>query len=153
MDGSMKMNATSMKKEGGRRMTRGRVIAAISATAAAVLVTLAGAAPAQAATPAFEIFYGPGCGGGGTASRVYTGNNSKEGWVNDTFTSSQWGTTGLGEPIRNDAASIYISNAAVYIYVDGNDSPSWSAASSGACYNLPDGVRNHNTQWQTFSII
>lgn len=152
MDGSTKTSTTGTRRAGTRNRTRRRVLAAVSATAGIALVTLAGAAPAQAATPAFEIFYGPGCGGGGTASRVYTGFNPKEGWVNDTFTSSQWGTVGLGQPIREDAASIYVSNARVYIYTDGGDTPSWTAASTGACYDLPPAVRNHNTQWQTFRI-
>lgn len=152
MDGSTKDITPGTGRAGRRHTTRRRVVAAFSVTAVAALATLAGAAPAQAATPAFEIFYGPGCGGGGTASRTYTGFNAKEGWVNDTFDSSRWGNAGLGLRIRENAASIYISNARVYIYTDGGDSPSWTAASTGACYDLPAGVRNHNTQWQTFRI-
>ncbi|MBF4623410.1 hypothetical protein [Clavibacter sp. VKM Ac-2872] len=117
------------------------------------LSTLTGATAAQAAqpTPAFEIFYGVNCSSGGSASRVYTGENAREGWVNDTFNKTTWGSAGNGQKIRDNAQSIYLSNARVRIITE-TGYPDWEEQSYGACYNLPAGVHDHNIMWQTYGI-
>jgi hypothetical protein len=135
-----------------RRARRSRMLAAVSVSVGFALVSLTGATSAQAANwPAFEIFYGPNCGGGQTSSHVYSGVNFGEGWVSDTFNTSGYGTTGRGQLVRNNAASIYLSHATVRIYTDGNSSAiAWEQSSGAGCFNFPDGVRNHNTQWSSF---
>jgi hypothetical protein len=103
--------------------------------------------PAKAATPppAFEIFYGLDCAAGKTASRVYTGSNPGEAWVNDTFNSTKWGSAGAGQLIRRNAASIYISYASVTINWDYNQA--WmSGRRTGVCMNLGY-MRNNNLDW------
>lgn len=135
-----------------RRARRSRLLAAASVSVGFALVSLAGATPAQAAgAPYFEIFYGPGCAGGESSSRVYTGANSGEGWVDDTFNSNGWGDAGYGQRIRDNAASIEITRATVTIYTDGPQT-SWQASTAKqGCFDFPDGVRNHNIQWTTAS--
>jgi hypothetical protein len=126
-------------------------VAALLTGIIAPLVAFGGVAPAQADTPpAFEIFYGQNCSRGQTASRIYSGYNAGEAWINDTFTSSQYGSAGYGQPIRNNAASIYVSHAMVRLTTPSNY-PVWVARAVGACYNLPDNVRNSNTNWTTYS--
>jgi len=133
--------STKIKGQGVRR-------ASLSLLAIATLFSgFAIASPAQAVTPAFEIFYGPNCGAGKTASRVYTGVNAGEQWINDTFTSTQWGTPGSGQPIRYNAASMYVSYATVVINYDRNDAIGWR--STGVCVNFNDHYRNGNVSWST----
>ncbi len=116
-------------------------------TAAAALV---GAAPAQAATPWFEIFYSPNCGAGKSASKVYVGTNSGERWINDRFDNANFGTAGHGQLIVNNAASIYIYHAGVQINYDQNRW--WGAESiTGQCFNLEGGPRNANRNWRTYA--
>ncbi|MBF4625201.1 hypothetical protein [Clavibacter sp. VKM Ac-2872] len=153
MDRSPQPRGTSASIAGRRDRKRSRTIAALSVAAGVALSTLTGATAAQAArpVPAFEIFWGFNCGAGGTASRVYSYENALEGWVNDTFDSTRFGSQGYGQKIRNNAESIYVSNARVRIITE-DAFPAWEEQSYGACYNLPDGVRNKNIQWQTYGI-
>ncbi|MBF4625200.1 hypothetical protein [Clavibacter sp. VKM Ac-2872] len=45
-----------------------------------------------------------------------------------------------------NAESISVNNAHVRIHVVGDFRHlAWEQQPQGACYNLPDGVRNHNT--------
>jgi hypothetical protein len=119
-----------------------------------LIVTLVGtAAPAHARlpagpppTPAFEIFYGQNCHRGGTASRVYTGTNRGEGWVDDRFDKRTG--PGYGQKIRKNAASVYVRHATVAISTTSGSGEAWSAA--GACYNLPSKLRNANVRWLTY---
>ncbi|MBF4623411.1 hypothetical protein [Clavibacter sp. VKM Ac-2872] len=151
MDRSAQRTITPTRNARKRTPKRSRAIAAISVTAGLVLSTVTGTTAAQAADPAFEIFFGKDCSGGGSASRVYTGENLGEGWVNDTFNKTQWGSWGVNQRVRNNAESIYLSNAHVRIYINGDRSLAWEEQSRGQCYNLPDGVSNHNTQWATYN--
>jgi len=130
------------------RFARG---AACAAAALAVLTAglAAPAGPAHAATKAaFEIFYGPNCSAGRSASRVYSGLNSGERWINDTFNSTQWGASGSGQRIANNAASVYVSYATVMME---SNRGAWKQFQSvGSCINLePYGLRNANTAWVT----
>lgn len=131
------------------RRTRSAVAAAITAIAAATALLGAAPAHAAAATPAFEIFYSPNCSAGGSASRVYTGLNSGEHWINDTFTSRQWGSAGYGQLIRNNAASIYVSNATVNIFPSSETYRAFR--STGQCFNLDD-LRNRNVAWSVTGL-
>lgn len=138
------------------RESRSRTAKRMAASAAVALaITAAGvvtAAPAQAATtPAFEIFYGPNCAQGVTASRVYTGLNAGEKWINDTFNSKQWGSAGYGQRINSNAASVYVSNAAVWISVD-NGYSFKAHISKGQCFNLNE-LRNRNNAWKVTSYF
>ncbi|WP_431218238.1 hypothetical protein [Leifsonia xyli] len=123
----------------------GLVLATVSATG------LVGAAPAQAAgtVPAFEIFYSPNCNAGTSASRVYTGVNAGEHWINDTFNSRQWGSAGYGQPIRNNAASLWVSNATVNIFPSSETYTAFRSA--GQCFNLNE-LRNRNVVWSTWAL-
>lgn len=118
---------------------------------AAAGIGMLGAAPAQAATPppAFEIFYSPNCNAGVSASRVYTGVNAGEHWINDTFNSRQWGSAGYGQPIRNNAASIWVSYATVNIFPSSQSYTTFR--STGQCFNLGD-LRNRNVVWSTYGL-
>lgn len=109
-----------------------------------------GAAPAQAAgTPAFEIFYSPNCNSGVSASRVYTGLNAGEHWINDTFNSTKWGSAGYGQKIRNNAASIWVSNATVNILPNSETYVTYRSA--GQCFNLNE-IRNRSVVWSTRTL-
>ena len=130
---------------------RARVLATTALASAALGVAVLGAAPAQAATPppAFEIFYSPNCASGVSASRVYTGANAGEHWINDTFNSRQWGSAGYGQPIRNNAASMWVSYATVNIFPS---SETYTAfRSTGQCFNL-GALRNRNVVWSTWAL-
>ena len=140
-----------MKLVLNRRSSRTRSSAAVAVALAACATLLLGAAPAQAAvgTPAFEIFYSPNCNSGASASRVYTGLNSGEHWINDTFTSRQWGSAGYGQAIRNNAASIWVSNATVNIFPSSQAYRAFRSA--GQCFNLND-LRNRNVVWSVTGL-
>lgn len=118
-------------------------------TASAAL-SFVGAAPAQAATPAFEIFFSPDCAAGKSASRVYTGTNFGEAWVNDKYNSKQFGSAGFDQRIAYNAASVYVSNAQVQINYDQN--LYWIGKSTGNCFNLQMPYRNQNRNWTTYPI-
>lgn len=108
-------------------------------------------AAAAAATPSFEIFYGPNC---ASASRVYTGANRGEAWINDTFTRTASGTAGLGQKIGNNAASIRTFNVQS-VNIKGRDGTYIAFSTQGACKPLdsPFGNRrNNNTGWQTVPL-
>jgi hypothetical protein len=130
--------------------SRIRGIVAGTAVLGMCVSALVVAAPAQAAAvPAFEIFYSPDCNAGASASRVYTGANSGEHWINDTFNSRQWGSKGYGQLIRNNAASMWVSNATVNIFPS---SQTYTAfRSTGRCFNLND-LRNRNVAWSTWGL-
>ncbi|OQJ63052.1 hypothetical protein B5P24_08630 [Clavibacter tessellarius] len=151
MDASAEVVGIASESAARVKRRRSRALAALSVTAGVALASVTGASSAQAVGPAFEIFYGPDCSGGGTASRVYTGINQGEAWIDDTFDKTTWGSTGSGQLIRNNAASIYVSHANVALYLDGSSYIGWDAQASGACFNLTDGIRNHNTRWKTAS--
>jgi len=109
---------------------------------------------AAAATPAFEIFYSPGC---TNASRVYSGQNFGEWWINDTFNRTASGGAGYRQAIRNNAASVWVSNASLYIASSANmqtGTPAFYVASAGGCFNLaPYGLRNNNAWWATMYYV
>jgi len=128
-----------------------RLSIAIAATTIAVMVGALGASPAVAASapPAFEIFYSPNCNAGVSASRVYTGANNGEHWINDTFNSTQWGSAGYGQLIRNNAASLWVSYATVNVFPSSETYRSFR--STGQCFNLGD-IRNRNVAWSVFGL-
>lgn len=101
----------------------------------------------------FRIFYSPDCARGGSASRSYYGLNSGEHWINDRFNNSA-GLSGYDQIIRQNAASILVYNAAVWI--SGDNGYSWTLfnSRSSTCFNLGDrGLRNRNTNWVTRSAL
>jgi hypothetical protein len=149
---SRELVQTTPAKKPTRRRFKGRLIASMAALTTAAIVSLGAAAPAQAATPAFEIFFGSDCGGGGTASRTYTGVNSGESWINDTFNSSQFGSAGYGQTIRNNAASMYVSAARVLVQDNTGVYHSFST-SGGFCFNFDSTLRNKNVWWSTRAIV
>ncbi|MFI6824235.1 hypothetical protein ACIBJE_25330 [Micromonospora sp. NPDC050187] len=112
------------------------------------------AVAAAAATPKFEIFYSPGC---ANASRIYSGQNFGEWWVNDTFNRNAWGSAGYGQKIRNNAASVRITNATLYIATSADmevGTVSFYKGAASGCYNLePYGVRNQNVWWATMYYV
>ncbi|MBF4625409.1 hypothetical protein [Clavibacter sp. VKM Ac-2872] len=142
---------TGTKREPGqRRARRPRLLAAASVLVGFAIVSSTGATAAQAAdVPAFEIFYGQNCSAGATASRIYTGVNSGEKWVDDSFNTTRFGVNGYGQRIKDNAASMYLSHARVIIYTDGPQSIGWEASGAARCVNFPDDIRNLNTQWAT----
>lgn len=105
------------------------------------------------ASASFHIFYSPNCATShsGSASRFYPGLNSGEAWINDTFNDATAGANGYGQLIRSNAASISVTNAAVYISDDGGYSYiAFSSRGTLTCFNLADkGMRNRNTNWIT----
>ncbi|MFS2030059.1 hypothetical protein ACEN85_08115 [Curtobacterium sp. CT11-45] len=115
------------------------------------MTTSSASTSAVAATPSFEIFYGPGC---SSASRVYTGTNRGEAWVNDTFNRTTHGIAGSGQKIRNNAASIITHNVQS-VNIRGNDGVYIAFSTQGKCVSLdsPFGNRrNNNTGWQTVPL-
>lgn len=100
----------------------------------------------------FHIFFSPNCAGGrpGSANRYYPGLNSGEAWINDRFDDATAGAAGYGQLIRQNAASISVSNATVWISADGGYSFSAFSSRGFTCFNLGDrGLRNRNTNWIT----
>lgn len=137
------------KKTNDRSVRKHGRLAALGLSAAGLaVVTLGVATPAQAGpNVAFEIFYGQNCAQGGTASRIYVGIRN-EGWINDTFNSSQWGSAGYGQKIRENAASVYVHSGGVSISTAGGWS--WHFASGpGECFNLNSETRNQNVGFIT----
>ncbi|MBN9629316.1 MAG: hypothetical protein J0I18_01685 [Actinobacteria bacterium] len=137
------------KRNGTPRKQRvRRSVVAFCATIVTASAALVGAAPAQAATPWFEIFYSPNCGAGKSASKVYVGTNAGERWINDKFDNKNFGTAGYNEKIAYNAASVYIYHASVQINYDQNRW--WGAQSAtGQCFNLDGSYRNSNRNWRT----
>ncbi|WP_374010251.1 hypothetical protein [Leifsonia sp. LS-T14] len=134
----------TLRSRRARALFAGAVAITVSATG------LLGAAPAQAAaSPAFEIFYSPNCNAGVSASRVYTGVNTGEHWINDTFNSKQWGSAGYGQSIRNNAASMWVSNATVNIFPSSETYTAYRSA--GQCFNLNE-LRNRNVAWSVWAL-
>ncbi|MGJ1427768.1 hypothetical protein ACR8AL_03655 [Clavibacter sepedonicus] len=108
-------------------------------------------ASAAAATPSFEIFYGLNC---SSASRIYTGANHGEAWINDTFNSTQYGSAGSGQRIRNNAASIRTLNVQS-VNIKGNDGTYITFYTHGNCASLESAYgnrRNNNIGWQTVPV-
>ncbi|WP_285116328.1 hypothetical protein [Leifsonia sp. fls2-241-R2A-40a] len=129
---------------------RARIISTACVALISVATAIVGAAPAEAAsTPAFEIFYSPNCNAGVSASRVYTGLNSGEHWISDTFNSKQWGAAGYGQLIRNNAASIWVSSATVNIFPSSATYATYRSA--GQCFNLNE-LRNRNVVWSVTGL-
>lgn len=125
---------------------------AIAAAVASVVVSLVGAAPAQAAAKGFTIYYSPNCAG---ASRYYPGLNSGEAWINDRFDSSIF-HQGYGQGIRQNAASIQIPyGTTVFIsfyQLDRYGNHNWRYSSftgGGFCVNFDSFQRNGNIDWRT----
>ena len=134
-----------------RSSSRSTRVVAAGATIGALAAGLLFTSPAQAAaTPAFEIFYGLDCSAGKTASRIYTGANAGEQWISDRFNSTRWGSPGNGQLIRENAASVYVSNGALTINWDRNGA--WlGPRTTGACFNLGT-TRNSNVNWVLHSL-
>jgi hypothetical protein len=142
-------NSPRTKKNDGRSGRRRGRLAALGLSAAGLtVITLGVAAPAQAGpNVAFEIFYGQNCAQGGTASQIYVGVRN-EPWITDTFNSSQWGSAGYGQRIRENAASVYVHSGGLSISTSGGYS--WHFASGpGECFNLNSETRNQNVGFST----
>lgn len=122
-----------------------------SATASASAKLDAGkGAVAFAATPGFEIYYSPNC---TNASRQYLGQNFGEWWINDTFNRTTSGSAGYGQKIRNNAASVRLYSASLWI-ASASDMQTGKASfyksAAYGCFNLePSGLRNNNVWWAT----
>jgi len=137
-------------------MTHKRRLISVLAISASIGASLLLTSPASATsndsmaaaeTPSFEIFYGPNC--TGSASRIYSGFNRGEAWINDTFNTTRFGAAGYGQKIRDNAASVYVNNAQLWILGHG---ALWETLYGwGECFNLADyGLRNQNTQFQLY---
>lgn len=140
---------------------RGRTISIGLAAAAAAIMCISTSLPASAAeveatnsssvvtpqayAPFFTIFYSPGCKG---ASRTYSGTNSGEAWISDRFNDTSSGTAGATQLIRNNAASITVSQA--YVGVSNNNGAVFQGGFPAAgCKNFTSDLRNKNTYWYT----
>ena len=140
------------KGSGATAGRRRRAGVAIAVSIASVLVSLVGAAPAQAAEKGFTIYYSPNCTG---ASRYYGGLNSGEAWINDTFNSSPF-AVGYGQHIRSNAASIVVPyGTTVYIHFSVLYNGVWTGTDKtfvggGFCVNFGDLERNGNLNWRTY---
>ncbi|WP_316289252.1 hypothetical protein [Clavibacter michiganensis] len=129
----------------------GASILAGGTAASAATISSPEAVAAAAYPPYFEIYYGPNC---ASASRVYTGVNRGEAWINDTFNNTETGTAGYGQKIRNNAASIRTWNVQS-VNIKGNDGTYIAFSSQGACVPLDSRFgnrRNNNIGWQTVPL-
>ncbi|MFE4469263.1 hypothetical protein ACFRFH_10630 [Leifsonia sp. NPDC056824] len=138
------------QRDGQLAKRRKQAGVAIAVSIASVVVSLVGAAPAQAAAKGFTIYYSPNCAG---ASRYYPGMNSGEEWINDRFNSSPI-HQGYGQGIRQNAASISIPygttvSIAFYRYENGHNWRYASFAGGGFCVNFDSFQRNGNMSWRT----
>lgn len=103
---------------------------------------------ARLTTQRFEIYYGTNC---TSASRIYTGTTSTSGeaWVNDTFNRTTHGTSGNGQKIYHNAASIVV-NSAIAVKISTNKGLTFNfrfQGNTGKCQNFPANVRNYNDHW------
>jgi hypothetical protein len=102
------------------------------------------ATSAARATPGFRVYFSPNC---ANASRYYSGPNGGEYWINDTFNAGA-GLSGYGQKIRNNAASVRITDASVYVASAADmqtGKVSFYKSAATGCYNLePSGTRNNN---------
>jgi hypothetical protein len=130
--------------------TQALVVSTVDPSGGASGVPVADGDAGALATPWFRIYFGQNCASGGTANHYYPGYNAGEAWINDTFNDSSSGSSGYGQTIRNNAASVLVNSAAVWISSDGGFSFTAYNTSGSQCFNLGDrGQRNANTNWKT----
>jgi hypothetical protein len=140
------MTETTTSSDRQRTGRRRRLIGGTAIGAAAVAAMSLGVfTPAQAdinpPNAAFEIFYSPDCQG---ASKIYNKSEHapQEQFINDRFNLTRFGSAGIGEHVRNNAASIYIGAGYPALYFDDwNRGKRWSA---GHCWNFNPDERNRN---------
>lgn len=110
-------------------------------------------AAAAAVTPAFEIYYSPNCTG---ASRYYSGQNFGEWWINDKFNLTNSGSAGYGQKIRNNAASVKLYNASLWVATAAEMASSAGTVKfyreGNGCHNLGT-TRNANVWWATMYYV
>jgi hypothetical protein len=126
--------------------TRRRLLTAAALVAGSIGVSLLSAAPATASElPEFFIFYSQNCGG---AFHFYSGANSGERWINDTFNEGS-GLAGYGQKIAYNAASVKVwPGTWVEIDYDNAYQAFYVAPSSTIqCVNLSPATRNDNYDW------
>ena len=129
--------------------TAKRTTIAMATVVSSLGIGLLGAAPAQASTPFFYIYYSPDC---TNAFRDYTGANSGERWINDRFDQG-YGEPGYNQLIAYNAASVWVpSGTWLDINFDSNQAFQIGYSHPGQCYNLPSAIRNYNYDWADGSL-